>query len=162
MDTYLNRTVLLLALAALLVPAAIPSWHDTVAHDFDNVTPIAIPIVALVTFAVLQVVQGNRALAEARAELARLTAENERSRIARDLHDLLGHSLTTITVKAGLARRLSEADPMRAFQEVAEVEALARGSLADVRAAVADYREVTLAGELATRREVLRARNVVR
>ena len=152
--------VLLLALAALLVPAAIPSWHDTVAHDFDNVTPIAIPIVALVTFAVLQVVEGNRALADARAELARLTAENERTRIARDLHDLLGHSLTTITVKAGLARQLGEADPARAFQEVAEVEALARRSLADVRAAVADYREVTLAGELATGREVLRAAGI--
>jgi two-component system, NarL family, sensor histidine kinase DesK len=152
--------VLLLALAALLVPAAIPAWHDTIASDFDDVTPIAIPVVALVTFAVLQVVEGNRALAEARAELARLTAENERSRIARDLHDLLGHSLTTITVKAGLARRLGGSNPERAFEEVAQVEALARRSLADVRAAVADYREVTLAGELATGREVLRAAGI--
>ena len=47
-------------------------------------------------------------LSAARAEVARLAAENERIRIARDLHDLLGHSLTTITVKAGLARRLGE------------------------------------------------------
>ena len=62
------------------------------------------------------------ALAEARSELARLAAENERSRIARDLHDLLGHSLTTITVKAGLARRIAATDPARALVEIGEVE----------------------------------------
>ncbi|MGB0093272.1 MAG: histidine kinase [Solirubrobacteraceae bacterium] len=104
--------------------------------------------------------EGNRALAEARAELARLAAENERFRIARDLRDLLGHSLTTITVKAGLARQLGEADPPRALQEIAEVEGLARRSLADVRAAVTNYRDVTLAGELAAGRELLRASGI--
>ncbi len=66
----------------------------------------AIPVVAIVTFAIMQVLDGNRALAQARAQVATLAAENERFRIARDLHDLLGHSLTTITVKAGLATRL--------------------------------------------------------
>jgi DNA-binding NarL/FixJ family response regulator len=103
------------------------------------------------------VLQNNQALAEAQAELASLAAENERFRIARDLHDLLGHSLTTITVKAGLAARLGEADPARARQEIAEVETLARQTLGDVRAAVANYRDVTLAGELATGRQLLRA-----
>ena len=72
----------------------------------NNGTAISIPMIALAMFGFFQVMRGNRALAEARSELARLAAENERSRIARDLHDLLGHSLTTITVKAGLARRL--------------------------------------------------------
>jgi two-component system sensor histidine kinase DesK len=148
------------ALAALLVPAAIPSWHDTVSGDLGAVTPVATIVVALVTFGVIQVMAGNRALTEARAELTRLTAENERSRIARDLHDLLGHSLTTITVKAGLAARLGDSDPREALREIAEVESLARQSLADVRAAVADYRDVTLAGELATGREVLRAAGI--
>jgi two-component system, NarL family, sensor histidine kinase DesK len=99
-------------------------------------------------------------LADARTEIARLAAENERFRIARDLHDLLGHSLTTITVKAGLARQLGEADPARSGQEIAEVESLARRSLADVRAAVSNYRDVTLAGELATGRELLRAAGI--
>ena len=81
----------------------------------------------------MRVLQGNSALAEARAELARLAAENERFRIARDLHDLLGHSLTTITVKAGLAARLgAPADPARrtALQEIGEVEELSRQVLA--------------------------------
>jgi two-component system sensor histidine kinase DesK len=152
--------VVLLALASLLVPAAVPSWHTSVKDAFDSVTPLAIPIVALVSLGVRRVFEGNRALAEARAELARLSAENERNRIARDLHDLLGRSLTTITVKAGLARQIGELDPARALQEIAEVETLARRSLSDVRAAVTNYREVTLAGELATGRELLRAAGI--
>jgi two-component system, NarL family, sensor histidine kinase DesK len=125
-----------------------------------TVTPVAIPVVAIASLGVLQVFQSNRELAQARTEIARLAAENERFRIARDLHDLLGHSLTTITVKAGLARQLGEADPARSQQEIAEVESLARGSLADVRAAVSNYRDVTLAGELATGRELLRAAGI--
>jgi two-component system sensor histidine kinase DesK len=149
-----------MGLAALLVPAAIPSWQVSVADAFGAVAPVAIPVVALVVLVIAEVVRSSQALAEARADLARLAAENERIRIARDLHDLLGHSLTTITVKAGLAARLGDADPARARQEIAEVEALARRSLAEVRAAVSSYREVSLAGELATGRELLRAAGI--
>jgi two-component system sensor histidine kinase DesK len=152
--------VAVLALAALLVPVAIPSWHVSLGGAFADVTPVAIPVVALAAFAVGRVHEGNRALAAARLEIARLAAENERSRIARDLHDLLGHSLTAITVKAGLARRLGASDPQRALDEVASIEALARRSLADVRAAVSNYRDVTLVGELATGRELLRAAGI--
>jgi two-component system, NarL family, sensor histidine kinase DesK len=152
--------VLPLALASLLVPLAISSWHESLSSAWGTVTPVAIPVVAVVSLGVRQVFESNRELTEARVELARLAAENERIRIARDLHDLLGHSLTTITVKAGLARQLGEADPTRSQQEIAEVEDLARRSLADVRAAVANYREVTLAGELATGRELLRAAGI--
>jgi two-component system, NarL family, sensor histidine kinase DesK len=152
--------VIAFSVAAVIVPAAVGPWHDSFATSLDNGTAIAIPMIGLAMFGVFELMRGNRALAEARSELARLAAENERSRIARDLHDLLGHSLTTITVKAGLARRLGATDPARAMQEIAEVEALARLSLADVRAAVANYREVTLAGELATGRELLRAAGI--
>ena len=148
------------ALAALLVPVAIPAWHVSLRASFDDVTPVAIPVAALVTFATLALLRGNQALAAARAEVARLAAENERIRIARDLHDLLGHSLTTITVTAGLARRLGEADPARALGQIAAVEDLSRRALAEVRAAVSGYRDVTLAGELARGRELLRAAGV--
>jgi two-component system, NarL family, sensor histidine kinase DesK len=149
-----------LAVAALVVPVSVPSWHVSVVQAFEDVTPVAIPVVAVIMFACMQVIKGNTALAEARAELARLAAENERIRIGRDLHDLLGHSLTTITVKAGLAARISAVDPARAAQEIGEVEKLARRSLADVRAAVANCHDVTLAGELASGRELLRAAGV--
>jgi len=150
-----------LTLAAIFVPAAIPSWHAGFMTGIDNATAVAIPIVALAVFGSRQMMRGNQALADARTEIARLAAENERSRIARDLHDLLGHSLTAITVKAGLACRLGNTDPQGALREISEVEALARRSLADVRAAVANYRDVTLTGELATGRELLRAAGIV-
>jgi two-component system, NarL family, sensor histidine kinase DesK len=152
--------IAVMALAALLVPVAIPSWHVSLADSIGDFTPLAIPVAGFVTCAVLEVVRGNKALAEARAEVARLAAENERIRIARDLHDLLGHSLTTITVKAGLARRLGAADAARAVGQIAEVEELCRQALTEVRAAVSGYRDVTLAGELARGRELLRAAGV--
>jgi two-component system sensor histidine kinase DesK len=152
--------VLGLTLVALFVPVLVPSWHDGITTAVDNGTVIAIPLVGLAMFGFFSVMRNNYALAEARAELAALAAENERIRIARDLHDLLGHSLTTITVKAELARKLGASDPVGAMTEIEEVEKLSRRALADVRAAVANYREVSLAGELATGRELLRAAGI--
>jgi two-component system sensor histidine kinase DesK len=141
-----------LVLAAVFLPPLVPSWHASV--DVDAAVTTALVGVALYGF--FEIVRANRELTIARAEVASLAAEGERSRIARDLHDLLGHSLTTITVKAGLARRLADVDPERAAREITEVEELARRSLADVRNAVAGYREVSLTGELAAGRELLR------
>jgi two-component system, NarL family, sensor histidine kinase DesK len=149
-----------MTLMSLVVPTAVPAWHDSLATSLDNGTAIAIPLVGLAMFGFFNVMSGNRVLAEARSELARLAAENERIRIARDLHDLLGHSLTTITVKAELARHLGSRDVPAALREIAEVEELSRRALADVRAAVTSYREVTLAGELASGRQLLRAAGI--
>jgi two-component system sensor histidine kinase DesK len=144
--------VALLVLAAVFLPPLVPSWHASV--DVDAAVTTA--LVGLALYGFFEIIRANRELMVARAEVAHLAAEGERSRIARDLHDLLGHSLTTITVKAGLARRLAAVDPDRAAREIAEVEELARRSLADVRNAVAGYRDVTLTGELAAGRELLR------
>jgi len=140
----------------LVVPPLIKSWHAT----SDWGTALAIAIISLAMFGFFGLLRANQQLADARTEVARLAAENERSRIARDLHDLLGHSLTTITVKAGLASRLANRDPARAAQEISEVENLARQALTDVRAAVSGYREVSLGNELAAAREVLRAAGI--
>jgi len=143
-----------LAVAALVLPRIVTDWNAGL--DWGNALAVVLVSVAMVGF--FTTIRTNIALTKARAEVARLAAENERTRIARDLHDLLGHSLTTITVKAGLARRLAETgNAERALAEIGEVEALSRRTLGDVRAAVSGQREVTLVGELATAREVLRA-----
>lgn len=147
-----------MAVVAGVLPRLIPSWHAQI--DWNSALSVA--LVSLAMFGFFRIIRSNIALAAARAEVARLAAENERSRIARDLHDLLGHSLTTITVKAGLARRLAErGESERARSEITAVEQLSRSTLSDVRAAVSAHREVTLTGELATAREVLRAAGVI-
>ncbi|NYG08150.1 two-component system sensor histidine kinase DesK [Phycicoccus badiiscoriae] len=104
--------------------------------------------------------QRQRALAEAREENSRLAIQDERNRMARDVHDILGHSLTVITVKAELAARLMEVDPERAKVEVADLERLARDALADVRQAVAGFRETSLPAELARARSSLAAAGI--
>ncbi len=103
----------------------------------------------------------NQDLREAREELATLAVAAERQRIARDLHDILGHSLTAITVKAALAGRLVERDPAAATVEIADVERLARETLADVRATASGIRDISLAAELAIAHAVLQAAGVV-
>jgi two-component system, NarL family, sensor histidine kinase DesK len=95
------------------------------------------------------------ALKETRAELARMAVAEERLRISRDLHDLLGHSLSVIALKSELAGRMIETDPQRAAKEIAELEAVARRSLAEVRQAVTGYRQPSLAAELAATRRML-------
>jgi two-component system sensor histidine kinase DesK len=90
----------------------------------------------------------NDELNEARAELARLAVAQERQRFARDLHDLFGHTLSVITLKAELAGRLLPDSPHAAGREVAEVEQVARKALVEVRQAVSGYRQPTLEGEL--------------
>jgi two-component system sensor histidine kinase DesK len=148
--------ILALTVIAAFLPPLIKPWHAPVQGS----TAVAVVIVSLAMYGFFGILRAKASLEAARAEIARLAAENERSRIARDLHDLLGHSLTTITVKAGLAYRLIDNDPARAAVEIGEVETLTRRSLADVRAAVAGYRDVTLVGELASAREVLRASGI--
>ncbi|ADH70859.1 MULTISPECIES: sensor histidine kinase [Nocardiopsis] len=88
---------------------------------------------------------------------AQLAVSEERLRFARDMHDLLGHSLSALAVKAQLAGRLVERDPERAGAEMAEVQVLARQALQQVRSAVSGYREVDLAGETEAVRAVLDA-----
>jgi len=79
----------------------------------------------------------------------------ERERVARDVHDVLGHSLTVVTVKAELAERLIDLDPARARSEIAEIRSLAREALAEVRATVSGLRVARLGDELDAARTAL-------
>lgn len=122
--------------------------------------PALIVSIGLLLAALSRQAQTLRELRAAQHELAELAVAEERNRVARDLHDILGHSLTVIAVKAELARRLVRLDADRAEREAADVEELARGALADVRATVSGYRGVTLAGELAEARAALDAAGI--
>ncbi|GAA0908930.1 sensor histidine kinase [Rothia nasimurium] len=94
------------------------------------------------------------------AEVRRLATLAERERIGRDLHDLLGHTLSLITLKSELARRLALADPARAQQEMEEVERVARHTLTEVRSAVSGLRSGDLASELVSARVMLEASGI--
>jgi two-component system, NarL family, sensor histidine kinase DesK len=99
-------------------------------------------------------------LKETRAELARAAVAEERLRISRDLHDLLGHSLSLIALKAELAGRLIGKDTERAAREIADLETVARRSLSEVRQAVTGYRQPNLAAELVSSRRMLASAGV--
>lgn len=94
-------------------------------------------------------------LRKADEEIEHLAKVAERERIARDLHDLLGHTLSLITLKAELARKLVDRDPQRAKQEMLDVEQTSRAALADVREAISGYRGEGIAAELVRARKTL-------
>jgi two-component system sensor histidine kinase DesK len=123
---------------------------------------ITVVSVTFTLFFMSRLVFAVRALQRANQEIATLAIAAERERMARDLHDILGHSLTTITVKAGLARRVLESsgDVERAITEIREVEGLTRSVLSDVRTTVSENREVSLSTELVGARAALRAAEI--
>jgi two-component system sensor histidine kinase DesK len=103
----------------------------------------------------------DAALRLSQEEVRRLAATAERERIGRDLHDLLGHTLSLITLKLELSRKLFDRDPAAARREIAEAEKVARHALAEVRSAVTGFRAADLAAELAAARLLLEASGVV-
>jgi two-component system, NarL family, sensor histidine kinase DesK len=96
----------------------------------------------------------------AHEEIEQLAAVAERERIARDLHDVLGHTLSVIVLKSELAGRLIERDPQRAAQEIADVERTARTALSEVRAAIGGYRSQGLPAEMELARNTLQAAGI--
>lgn len=149
---------------ALVIAVLVVVLGETVS-GWDRSLDLAFALLAA-TFAmygVTMMMRRNVDLIAAHEENSALLVEHERTRLARDLHDILGHSLTVITVKAELAGRLLDAespDLARARAEVGDLERLARDALADVRRTVEGYRELTLPGELARARVALEAAEI--
>ncbi|MCW3838959.1 sensor histidine kinase [Micromonospora yasonensis] len=146
--------VILAALAPPVTAALVPAWKS------EGTVVFAVVLASFAMFGVTRLAQRNAELQAAQQEIRRLAVAEERARTARDLHDILGHSLTVVAVKAELAGRLLELDPARAATEIADVERLARQALADVRGTVGAYRGVSLAGELAGARSALAAAGI--
>lgn len=145
---------------SLLLMAVGRSRHAALADGISAV--LMIFIIGLAVITVVRAVTANRELRAEREEMARFTAVmEERLRIARDLHDLLGHNLSLIALKSELARRLLDAAPQRAAVEIGEIEGVARTALQEVREAVSAYRQPTLAGELHGAQEILALAGIV-
>ena len=117
-------------------------------------------IVGLAAVAGRLLLDANRQLSLAREQIARLAVGEERLRFARDLHDLIGHSLSVIALKSELAGRLIKNTPGLAAHEVEDIEKVARDALREVREVVAGYRQPTLAAELAGAHEALTAAGI--
>ncbi|MET7651109.1 MULTISPECIES: sensor histidine kinase [unclassified Streptomyces] len=117
-------------------------------------------ISTMVTAAILSLSEAVRDLRAAREELARRAVEEERLRFSRDLHDLLGHTLSVIVVKSEAARRLAPRDMDAALSQVTDIEAVGRQALTEIREAVTGYREGSLAGELDRARSALTAAGI--
>ena len=143
----------LLVVAAEVLPWAVPGWED-------KSYGLAVLLGSAATWGIRLAAERQRRLVATQQELADLAVQNERARIANDLHDILGHSLTVVTVKAELAQRLLDVDLNRARTELADLESLARDALADVRSTALGVRGISLPGEIAAAREALAAANV--
>jgi two-component system sensor histidine kinase DesK len=143
--------VLLLALEAWLVGIPGYTWVWGIVFSL---------IVGGINIHFSEVARGQAKLRLAHEEVERLATSAERERIARDLHDLLGRTLSLITIKAGLAARLAGRDGASAEREMREVEAISRNALCEVRRAVQGYRFSSLGAELAKAKVALAAAGV--
>jgi two-component system sensor histidine kinase DesK len=135
-------------LAAVLVVVGIGMWLGDAADGTIASLEIVILSIGAMMAAFGRKIVANRELHEAREELAVLAVSEERLRIARDLHDLLGHSLSVIALKSELASRLIERDPVSAAREIEDIRNVTRDALAEVRGAVHGYRTQGLSDAL--------------
>jgi two-component system sensor histidine kinase DesK len=153
------RTLFLVLIAMM---AGVVAETRYLGHPFATAESVLLycVIFGLGNFAFAQQERTNSLLESANSEIERLSREAERERIARDLHDLLGHTLTVITMKLDLARRLLSRDSERARNEIVEAEQTARNALAEVREAVSGYRTEGLDAEISRARRSLLSADV--
>jgi two-component system sensor histidine kinase DesK len=153
-----RRALIGVAVVVLLAPAlgvAVGVGFALIAQMMFQSAVSGVAVIIVVRTIVL-----DRELRLAREEIVRLAVSEERLRFARDLHDLLGHSLSLIALKSELVGKLITAAPERALAENRDLEDAARAALREVRAAVAGYRQPTLAEELQSARQILAAAGI--
>lgn len=151
---HLGRVGLLLAAYAAVLAGLREGWRE--APNIGYATFLS----CMVTAAILSLSEAVRELRAAREELARRAVEKERLRFSRDLHDLLGHTLSVIVVKSEAARRLAGRDIDAALAQIGDIESVGRQALTEIREAVTGYREGSLSTELTRARSALAAASV--
>ena len=137
----IRRAILVVFVITLL--ATVTGWFAGLGWLDLAQTIVFIPAIVIITRSVMWSITTSWQLNDARKEIAHLAVETERLRIARDLHDLLGHNLSLIALKSELAKRLVNVAPERAIVEISDVENVARTTLQEVREAVSAFRQPT-------------------
>ncbi|WP_246162009.1 sensor histidine kinase [Aeromicrobium ginsengisoli] len=171
-----DQSMTCLVFIAALAVAVLPKWHAgaVVVMLFGGITAagylvdgwsahgnnFAVLLAAAAVWSFRLAWQRQAKLMAAERDLSELAVEEERARIARDLHDILGHSLTVISVKAELAERLFDDDPVRARAELQDLQRLSRDALADVRSTAQGIRGISLPGEIASARMALESAGI--
>ena len=165
-DEFLGLLLYLAIALALAVPtraalagiAAVAGAAVAITGEVD----VAVQVIAfgLILITVRRLMELVRELEAKRAQVAELAASEERLRLSRDMHDLLGHNLSLIALKSELARKLLGRDPQAAEGEMRDVESVARTSLQEARAAVQGLRSASLASELDRAREALETADI--
>jgi two-component system sensor histidine kinase DesK len=160
--SFRNASIFVFALTLLTLAVSIGMSGSLASTDWLHILPLVLLVrgLGLDMIGFIRLSDALRELHHARKELAHQAVTEERLRMARDLHDLLGHTLSLITLKTELAGRLLEKDPLTATKEIHEVERVARQALREVREAVAGYRHQTLQGELDASRQILEAAGI--
>ena len=160
--SFRNASIVVISLTLLTVAANVSIDGSIRSTNWLQIIPLALLVrgLGLDMIGFVRLSDALRELQRARGELARQAVMEERLRMARDLHDLLGHTLSLITLKSELAGRLLEKNPHVAIEQVHEVERVARQALREVREAVAGYRQQTLRGELDGARQILEAAGI--
>ncbi|MFE5593464.1 sensor histidine kinase [Streptomyces sp. NPDC056549] len=147
-----GRLLPAIAFPLVLAVGVVTFWRD----GWDSIGIVYGTFISImVTAAILALDEIVRQLRETREELARAAVEKERLRFSRDLHDLLGHTLSVIVVKSEVVRRLAPRDLDAALAQVADIESVGRQALTEIREAVTGYREGSLATELDRARDAL-------
>jgi two-component system sensor histidine kinase DesK len=161
--SFRNASIVVIFLTLLTVGANVFLDGSITSANWLQIIPLALLVrgLGLDMIGFVRLSDALRELQSAREELAHLAVAEERFRMARDLHDLLGHTLSLITLKSELASRLLEKDRHASAQEVREVEQVARQALREMREAVARYRQRDLHGELGSARQILEAAGVI-
>ena len=134
---------------------ALVGWNAGYPWQMLVSVPFMTLIIGMITYVEHLGQEKDAALKLSQDEVRRLAATAERERIGRDLHDLLGHTLSLITLKLELSRKLFDRDHDAARRELEEAERVARHALAEVRSAVTGIRATDLAAELASARLLL-------
>ena len=150
----LGIVILMAAVAGFFLISHVPLFPDRIwafAPAF-----VFIPIIGAITVFETERAMNNARLGLAHQEIERLAVVAERERIGRDLHDVLGHTLSMITLKSELASRLAATDPDAAAREMREVQTISRDTLTQVRQAVGGYRAKGLPAEIADAQRALK------